>query len=353
MKDVKLSPSLMASLAILPVGLAGGWLLNPAARHVSHETVAAADSVEPASPASESAMASAQASDARPANFAERLQRALAISRHLKRERAIAGLVDGLDARQIPEALAATVRLSGPTGDRIRAELLNRWGALDHESALKYALATGERYDMRSYPVLFGWAEADEAAVESWAANQEGLLQLTAWWALTEAVAEVDPEHALVLFAKIKSPLIEIFAKEIFGKWAQTAPAAAAARAEQLPHGFFRAEALTLVAGQWAKVDLPAALAWAGPLPDDESSIGTDVRAEGAPLVKVLGVWLDRDPGAAAAWLNQMPDKERQVEIWQSVISSMTSADPQRAAQLLPDLLPEDVKQKLLEHDAR
>ena len=200
-------------------------------------------------------MAGAEASDAQPANFAERLQRALAVSRHLKRERAIAGLVDGLDARQIPEASPARwpLRLGGPTGYQIRAELLNRWGALDHESALKYALASGELYDPRAYPVLFGWAEADEAAAESWAAKQEGSLQGTAWCALTDATAEVDPEHALILYAKIKDPYIAIYVDKIFGRWAQTAPAAAAARAEQMPHGFFRAEALALVAGPFGR----------------------------------------------------------------------------------------------------
>ncbi len=298
MKDVKLSPTLMAALAIFSAGLAGGWLLNPAARHESHEIVAAVDSAEPASPAAEQP-APAVASEAQPPDFAERLQRALAISRHLKRERAIAGLVDSLDASQIPEALAATAKLRGPMGDAIRADLFNRWGKLDHESALKCALASGKDSQLRVEQGIIGWAEADEATAESWAANQEGSLQNAAWWALTEAVAEVDPEHALVLFAKVKDPYIETFAEKIFGKWAQTAPAAAAARAEQMAHGYLRAAALPLVARKWAEVDLPAALAWAGALPDDE--LGTiplrNRRSKSVPLEKVLGVWLDRDPG--------------------------------------------------------
>ena len=244
----------------------------------------------------------------------------------MKRERAIAGLADGLDASQIPDALAATARLRGPAGETIRAQLLRRWGELDHESALKYALASGKDSDLRVRQVIAGWAEADEAAAESWAASQERPLQDTAWHALAGSVAEVDPEHALVLAAKIKDPNNEALADEIFGKWAQTAPAAAAARAEQLAQGELRKEALALVARKWAEVDLAAALAWAGALPDEDtrSQTSSDTsQIKSAPLVKVLNVWLDRDPSAAVAWLKQMPDPSRQLEVCKSVIDSM------------------------------
>ena len=207
MKDVKLSPTLMAGVGIFSASLAAGWLLNPAAMHESHEIVPAVDSVEPSSPTHGTSRRPPSPAMRSQRDFAERLRAALYINHHLKRERAIAGLADGLDASRIPDALAAAAKLRGPMGDAIRGELLSRWGELDHESALKYAAAPGEGHDLRVMQVLAGWAEADEAAAERWAAGQDGPLQNIAWWALTGAVAEVDPEHALALFAKIKDPI--------------------------------------------------------------------------------------------------------------------------------------------------
>ena len=334
-------PSLVvAGVGVYVLGVAGGWKLNSSGHHqVSPgSTLAAPGNGDRSLSPLESGPAPGPNSPSKA--FAARLHEALNIGSRLKRARAIAEIADDLDADQIRKALADLPKIHGPDRKEILDRLLARWGELDPASAMQYAMALGKGREKGVRAVIKGWVEKDGHAAEAWVAALNGPLQLPAWTALATALADRDPEHAFALLQKVSDS--EELAEALFDKMTRDDPRNAASHVSQLPKGYFRLEAMELVASKWASINLPDALAWAQGLTsaDVQSLPSGSPGHSPAPLTIVLKTWLDRDAAAATKWLEELPDEKQRSDLRAGLIQLTTDEDPKQAAEMAVSMLP-------------
>ena len=343
------------ALAVFAIGLAGGWFLKPllvvnqetrseAFSETAAERHAAPHGANPVSPSGE------------PANeFTSRLHDALSIRSRSKRERTLSAINDDFDAAQIREALARLDKMTISQREQVRAGLLARWGELDPEAAMEYALALSRTPEKRAAvnAVLNGWAEKDARAAARWIAElPEGVLKNAALGTLIKAVTKTDPPQALALLqgslslkARRMSRDSTDLVQAVFGHWAEKNLGEAATAAAQLDKPFCDT-ALSFVGERWARSDLAGALAWARAQPNDLAKRRLEASSSTTNAVTgVLETWINRDPEAAMTWLENLPEGNERANLIQCALLCTYQQDPAHAMELAL-MIPEGIAQE-------
>lgn len=356
------SSTLTTTFASLVGGVLTGWFFtsprvaDSGQTRISNTTAIASTPALPGSLSSSSAPRSEN-------EFVARLHDILSIDQRAKRERAILSVADGMSVSEIRDALDRLDEIKLRERGRVRKLLLARWGELDPEGAISYAMGRqdlGERTEFVS-AVLAGWCEKDVKSAEGWiVALPTGPLKREAMEALVKALAVSDPRHALQLAQDPKnvpfqsygissdsgSPLVHA----LFDKWLDDDPKAAAEAAIALPSSVhFRDAALHVVGKRWAEKDLDAALAWA----NSNAPVMDNSDYQRNPLTGVLNGWLTADPDAAIEWLNESPDGEGKVGLIRSLVSQVYGHDPGLAMNLAIVIPPGSMREQAIVHSAR
>jgi hypothetical protein len=251
-----------------------------------------------------------------------------------KRSRAIARIADGMNARQIRQALETLKTRSVRDADQIRLRLLERWAELEPEAALRYAEALSQGGDaQRAIPaVIRVWggkdAKAAEEAVERMA---DGFAKQIARGEMVSVLAASDPHRAFALFQQ--SRLFNDNISALFGSWAEKNPDEAAAHALKLRADWQRSIALEIVAEKWNKSDRDGALAWAQSLPLIPGEGVTIERRDPKPLAAVLKTWFSEDAESALRWLEQQPDSTMKTDALAVLSKDLGNEDPQHAVE--------------------
>jgi hypothetical protein len=334
---VKTPPRVIALPVIFSVGAVCGWTFRPVVNHTSESRVIFIPAKENTITAETSGAAESPRTDNDQAkDFAARLSRIRSTGNQFKRARMIAAIADDLDAAQVSAALDSLVG----SGSLIGAEeLFTRWGELDPAAALSRVLTFPMERVLSMQAVVRGWAGKDAKAVEVWLAESNSPLKEAARRGLVAAVADTDPERAFALLQGLSQWNDYPLAEAVFARWSESQPATSAAHAAQLPSGYFRDDALNLVARQWASWDGASAVAWAETLPEtamDRRTIPFPANA----LTTAVKTWMDADAGAATSWLDQISDEKQKNQLLGSLIAMTGDEDPRRAEQLLAALLP-------------
>lgn len=354
--------TLSLAIASLLAGAFTGWFLAPslipASTHTQILNVAADSSTPPPPAVTPSTVA------VRPDNeFMTRLHDVLSIGNRAKREHAILSVADGMSVAEIGEALDRLETVHLRERNRIRKLLLARWGELDPQNAVAYAMRVANQGDRITAvnAVLGGWLENDAKSAEAWIVNlPNGPVKREAMEELVESLGVSDPRHALQLAQDPRnvpfrgygispdggSPLVHA----LFDKWLDDDPEAAAAAAVALPNSVhFRDTALHVIGKRWAEKDLEAALAWA----DLNSPAMDNAEHQNNPRTGVLAAWLKSDPTAAIAWLNDSPDGDGKVGLVRSMVSHIYTSDPATAMELSIVIPPGSMREKAIVQTAR
>jgi hypothetical protein len=338
---VKPLPKFGAALALFAAGLIGGFVVRSTgtSERQRDSSVAISEKQNSEAPLKRTAITGAHPAIAS-GNFAERLRALAKTGNRLKRARAIAGIADELDSRQVRDALADLDRRSVRDADEIRLQLLARWAQLEPDAALQYAQALPSGFEAPSAieAVIRSWAAKDLKAAETSVARMaEGFAKKIARAALSPALSERDPRRA---FADVRElPFWSNDLDQFFQNWAQQDPAEAAAHAAQLPHDRLRSFALRNVAQKWAEVDREAALAWAQTSPPNPPGVTIEARDPG-PLAAVIESWLKTNASGAMAWVEQLPEGLVKTDVLAALSGSLSDQEPRYAiefAAMMPD----------------
>lgn len=289
-------------------------------------------------------------------------------------------------AARVPGALAAMAPLQpGEVENAAAIELLERWSRNEPAAAIQYAAQHPELHGRMALPadLLIGWLDADEAAARRWVAQlPKGALRSQLLPAVISLVAGQDPHAALKMAGELTGEDRMRALGGLFGEWAASEPAAAAAAAMKLqedPHSTGavgedtglgeRSGALQQVVAKWAERDLEAALAWGKRMPPERFGEMWDVLAgkwaEQEPmeaarylmasdpganrsqlLATVARKWAGNNPAEALQWAGGLErDSDREL-LAGGVLAAVAEADPKAAADLAASLPPGPVREK-------
>src|SRR5436190_4530542 len=134
--------TLAVALALFATGLTCGWWLK--GNQDSEIGAIAAPTLTKNSGAEMNSSLPANPDPTQVNEFLSRLHDLFSMSKGATRDRAISGIADDFDLAQVREALAELERTNIPERGRIRDQLLARWGELDPEAAMDYAMALPE-----------------------------------------------------------------------------------------------------------------------------------------------------------------------------------------------------------------
>lgn len=337
--------------AAVAFALVSGWATGKAlrdtpARNAERQTGPAATAGAPSS-------SGAQPKDTHEhSEVFKRLHLALGIQDSGKRERAIASLADNLNAAQIREALERLATSRIPFRKEAMAQLFARWGEIEPLAAMEFALGLRKVTDRSDAvgAVLDGWMEHDPVAAEKWVnLLPDGPVKSGALRALITNYAVTDRNRAITLAERTQlAGQTEAFAQAIFANWALDDPQAAATRATQISEGWFRTEALSVIAKQWAEAAPEQAINWATSLPDritperaDEAASTTMSGADRTNTARnILAVWLKVDGDAVVRWFQELPDDVWKINMIASVYerNADTSLNARTAVELMGQL---------------
>jgi uncharacterized membrane protein len=347
--------ALLFGLATFVPGVITGWLAGPSlAATYRSEPQTGSETEIPTAHLAGNALSSTSESE-----FMARLHDALSISHRAQCDRAIAALADGLNVPEIRDALERLDKIHLRERGRIRKALLARWGELDPEGAIAFAMTVSNASDRAEAvsAVLGGWIEKDAQAAETWvAALQPGALKTSALRTLVRGIAISNPRHALELaqdipsesFFGVSSDGVSDLVHTIFDKWIDDDPMAAAAAASKLPAKLqIRDMAMHLIGKRWAERDLDRALAWVESLQFNMSSTaGHQVNA----LTGVLETWLTKNPNAAIDWMNNFPDDSAKVGLLQTMAFNLAARNPADAVALAMAIPPGSARDQALSY---
>ena len=143
-------------------------------------------------------------------------------------------LMQKVNPSDIPQLLAFAEKLSSPNyKSQLRSLLLSRWAETDASAAMTYADAVPgfQNRQQSILAVLRVWAEKDTDAATAWAQQlPPGPLRKQALGTVSYELAQKNPEAAYALMNS-SNPGDQRWnmTYEIFGAWAASSPAAAAA----------------------------------------------------------------------------------------------------------------------------
>lgn len=256
--------------------------------------------------------------------FGSRLEKALSHPNGIKRERAISTIADGLDPRQIREAIDVVLKVYSPDRRAVMTALFSRWGEIEPKAALEYAITMKDDWSLTmTVEVTKSWAGYNLAeARESVDKMPASMVQKAAVGGLMEKLSESDPKAAFEL--ALKTQTYSNVIDTAFSNWAESNPEEAALYADKLPPGFQRNAALRAVAASWARSDLQSALRWAEAVPakNEPNEFSTD-----SPLPNLLRIWMDADSESALRWLEAFPAGEKKSDAVANLIRNIKADD--------------------------
>jgi hypothetical protein len=266
------------------------------------------------------------------ADFTERLKTATETCNGLKRSRAVAAIADGLDVRQVREALEAVDRIHIPESDAIRLQLVSRWAELEPNAAFAYARE--KKDDFALGPIMKVWASSYLASAQAAIAKMpESVARRAAIGGVIEGLSETDPKQAFELAQK--SDTFPNVTDKVFENWVEKDPQEAASHLTQLGPEFDRRSAICTIATNWADTDLPSALQWAESLPENDAKVNGSYTFR-TPMSFVIANWMDRDPDAALRWLENRPIDSRTTSLLTAVSAEIATSidDPMLSAKV-------------------
>jgi hypothetical protein len=297
---------------------------------------------------------------------ADLIDRALAIEDPSLRSELLRRAVDVLRPEQVQDGLALADRIPvGLDRNRFIRELFARLAEQDPEAAITQAqqLAPGRNRRDALGQVVRMWREHDPDAAMRWVLDQpNSALRTQVLRDVFYDLSAEDPQRALRL-AEQAGPLASIQGTEIiFEHWAATDPGAAAARAEELPPGAMRLDAIDSIARSWAERDPESAIAWARSLSTPEevrralsgammthsyqhpeaafrTAIGVE-EIESYAIDSLAGSWARTDARGALSFIETLPPSRRRDVALRSVALELSFEEPMealRVASLLPD----------------
>ena len=223
---------------------------------------------------------------------------------------------------------------------QLRGEFMNlliaRLARSDPKLALETALhvapspkAQGQDFTVGDAAIevaLTAWVHQNAGAASEWVQNHPaewGAHRLKAL--LIQSLASENPELALAEADKQSER--QQYYSAIFAKWASAEPATAAARAQNLPAGALKREALTGLLQTWALTDAAGAAGFVQSLPPDPYKMGL--------LGEVAKRYAEADGSAAIQWCRSLPSKKEQSLAATYVVDGLAAADPRAAARFL------------------
>ncbi|HVV00547.1 MAG TPA: hypothetical protein VHH88_04240, partial [Verrucomicrobiae bacterium] len=209
----------------------------------------------------------------------------------------------------------------------LRASLLAKWAEEDPAGALAYArnIANKSEREYEMLGVVRSWARNDPSAVAAWVEQSpSGPFRSQAVEAALRILATSNPEAALDLYQN-SGVMLQAYGlmNSIFGPLAEKDAASAAARAQALPAGRQRTEALQQVALVWAQHDRQGALAWANGL-----RAGSE---KNTVIAAIVSAWAADDLSGATAWIEQLPVGAEKQRALASLGSQWGQTDPKAA----------------------
>lgn len=286
----------------------------------------------------------------------------------------------------VPPALAALGPLQPGQVENAQAiELLERWSRNDPTAAILYAAQHPELHGRMALPadLLIGWLDSDEAAARRWVSQlPKGPLRSQLLPAVISLVAGQDPHAALQMAGELTGEDRMRALGGVFGEWAASQPAAAAAAAMELQENPAstgavgddaglgeRSGALQQVMAKWAERDLEAALAWGKRMPPARFGEMWDVLigkwAEQEPLdaarflmaadpganrsqflATVARKWAGKNPAEALQWAGTLEQGADRELVAGGVLAALAESNPESAANLAAGLPPGTVREK-------
>lgn len=254
--------------------------------------------------------------------------------------------VNSLKADEIPALVEMVQKEFRENPDRYDSDsyalmgaLFERWALVDPAASIAFVNSCKSRSFQKSAAAscfgTLGKVDPNRALLE-FEKLPKGEIREAAGMQLVSALADTDPSAACDLLEKESSPgaFSEYYTSEIFGKWAKTDPAAAAARLALMPPDRVGDQSASQLAANWALKDPEAALKWAKSLKGDwKSNSASEVykvlaredpeaaweRLKGEPghlrgkiVGGILGIVADEDPNKAMSMLMGLESKSEQ-----------------------------------------
>lgn len=264
----------------------------------------------------------------------------------LQRSRETLAFVDSVAASDFAARLDEIfAQRKGSKGADLISGIYERWVKLDAAAALRHAEnLEGKDRKAALSSVLSHWAKEEPRKVLAWIeanGGNEGLQSPVS--AALRQIGRKNPLEAIELLES--NPLLRgggrSFGSDgkvynwspvdpgfLYQIWAETDPAAAAARAVEITDNNQRYSSITSVAREWATRDPAAAWRWAGTLtrPNEQENISESI---------IATVMADGDTRQAVAFLETMPDGKPRTAALGKIALTLAMSDPAGALDFL------------------
>ena len=283
------------------------------------------------------AAAATPVAEAAPASTSDALAAIMADPLRSRRLVALDRFCDGLDARDVREALGSAPIDSEPKNWELRARLMSRWAALDPADAAHFALGIKDaqtRSNALSQVIEVWIADAPEAA-EDFVAGIRAESDFDAvMYPFVRGLTLRDPERALAFAERAPASRKGSVVWAAFSIMAGKNPSAAVARAAAMPAGKLRESAVESATNAWIETEPQAAMAWVMRQPDAPVTYGRKL------LQSALATWAHEQPADAARFAQTLPAGKQRDRMIANLAGSWAfrEVDPAlRWAQSLPE----------------
>ncbi|MBW1810498.1 MAG: hypothetical protein JRJ87_20035 [Deltaproteobacteria bacterium] len=254
-------------------------------------------------------------------------------------------------------------------------DLLSRWAKQDVAAALAYAeqiQAAGTR-QVAIKEVVAVWQRHEfEAAFEWISAQPKDTTSSQMLHGAILSLADSDPERAAGISSTFATPETVYLVGQVYSKWANLDPAAAAARADRIADSQTRSSAIQAVVSAWARNDLEGAMDWIGDMPPSDATRQTRMTAvfscgtqdpqaavelimqttppdESAELVQMLlPQWGLKDFEGAMGWAKNLPSGQVRDDALGTLGIQMAYQNPEKALDLATELPSEAARNNVI-----
>jgi hypothetical protein len=323
-------------VAALAVGAAGGYISGK-----NSDTDAKAPTVEQSALRTRTASRGETASsgESTKKNRADSTEQIARMPGNSTRIQALLEFYGGLSAEQLAEEASKLDAL--PMNERLMASFLlfGRWAEVDPMAAMTFSNTMGPGGAFVRPTILQSWASVDPAnAAKYYAENPREFAMMGAFGMggrgpggnqgaagiIAGEWARQDPAAALAWASSLTTDKGQAMTS-VIGEVAKTDPRKAAEMIGKMDEAD-RAGAYRSVAAQYGALDFSEAQSWIRTLPADDQA---------AALASAIGGLSNNDPAAAAKQVSAMEDGEAKDRLIPDVVSDLARKDPQAAADFL------------------
>ncbi|MDB6027732.1 MAG: hypothetical protein JWM68_3955 [Verrucomicrobiales bacterium] len=244
-------------------------------------------------------------------------------SQHAEAFKEIIAAVETSDFPQVVAMLEKSPNFE--VKNALRSLFLTRWAETDPQSAMAAANATVSESEKREaiLAVAKAWAKTDLASALAWGEKlPAGYNRNDVFQKMITGVAETDPRNAADLALRLPGRWKLFTVEKVAAQWVQMDPDAALAWVKSLTAGEVKIRALSAVSQKLAQANPQVSAELASSLP-----AGLGIRF----LSEIASAWAERDLPATIAWARQLTDNDRR-NAFQSIAQQWVAQDPEAAA---------------------